>query len=174
MVLLDELKANMNSVDRWGGTPLRDAVREGHKTVAHMLYKAGGELGYTEAQASAELCEYAKQGDLPSVQLLLRCGAQRAGVLVGEVGDDVAVQPLRDADVVEQRVDRAVREAARDHATRDGVVLHRVPVLLIRRAELALAQTEQPLEIGRVQVRVVVDLGDVGGGDRRRRCRRRW
>ena len=67
--------ANINAVDRWGGTPLRDAVREGHRSVALLLHKRGGELGFTEAQASGELCEFAKKGDMPSVELLLACGA---------------------------------------------------------------------------------------------------
>ena len=58
-----------------GGAPLRDAVREGHKHVALLLRQHGGELGFNEAQMSGELCEYAKQGDLMSIDLLLRCGA---------------------------------------------------------------------------------------------------
>ena len=45
----------MNAKDRWGGTPMRDAVREGHANVALLLHKHGGELGFTEAQMSGEL-----------------------------------------------------------------------------------------------------------------------
>ena len=50
----------MSSRDRWGGTPLSDAVRGGHEELARMLIGAGAELGMNEAQASSELCELAR------------------------------------------------------------------------------------------------------------------
>ena len=65
----------INQLDRWGGTPLRDAVRGGHGKVAQRLYRGGGNLGYTEAQASAELCHLARCGDLNTIKLMLACGA---------------------------------------------------------------------------------------------------
>ena len=42
---LIEARADVNAEDRWGGTPLRDAGREGHRRVAKMLKAAGGEIG---------------------------------------------------------------------------------------------------------------------------------
>ena len=59
---------------RWGGTPLRDAVREGHHAVARSLRQHGGELGYTEVEASGELCELARAGKLEAMLLLVDCG----------------------------------------------------------------------------------------------------
>ena len=42
--------AKINSEDRWGGTPLCDAVREGHTDCAAKLRDAGGLLGYDEVR----------------------------------------------------------------------------------------------------------------------------
>ena len=66
--------ANVNVRDRWGGTPLRDAVRQGHAEVSEMLRQAEGELGYNETEASGELCELAKEGALEKLKILLHCG----------------------------------------------------------------------------------------------------
>ncbi len=60
---------------RWGGTPLRDAVREGHHAVAKHLRSQGAELGYTEVEASGELCELARTGCQERLALLVDCGA---------------------------------------------------------------------------------------------------
>ena len=54
----------VNAQDRWGGTPLRDAVREGRPEVADFLCSREGQLGYDEVMASSELCELAKKGQL--------------------------------------------------------------------------------------------------------------
>ena len=59
---------------RWGGTALADAVREGHASIAELLRSKGGELLYDEAKASGDLCEFARQGDVKSVQMLLSSG----------------------------------------------------------------------------------------------------
>ena len=69
-----ESNANPNAVDRWGGTPLRDAVRGNHEAVATVLRDAGGELGFDEVDASAELCELAKEGALEKMRVMLTCG----------------------------------------------------------------------------------------------------
>ena len=42
---LIQAKANLDAEDRWGSTPLRDAVREGHRKVAAMMHQAGAKLG---------------------------------------------------------------------------------------------------------------------------------
>jgi hypothetical protein len=53
--------AHANCQDRWKGTPLGDALREGHMTVAAYLISKGGKLGWDEARTSAELCELARK-----------------------------------------------------------------------------------------------------------------
>ncbi len=58
----------------WGGTALADAVREGHASIATLLRSKGGELLYSEIKASGDLCEFARQGDVKSVKMLLSSG----------------------------------------------------------------------------------------------------
>ena len=67
-------RAEVNQRDRWGGTPLRDAVRGGHLKVATLLFERGGTLGYTEPEASSELCELARRGSLDTIKLMRACG----------------------------------------------------------------------------------------------------
>ncbi|KAL1527097.1 hypothetical protein AB1Y20_015780 [Prymnesium parvum] len=64
-------KAAINCKDRWGGTPLNDAIREGHLDLAEEIIKFGGTLEMDDLQASAELCELAREGKLERVHLLL-------------------------------------------------------------------------------------------------------
>jgi hypothetical protein len=64
----------VNVTDRWGGTPIRDAIREGHFHVAKRLREHGGELKYDEITASGELCELARHGLTERLTLLLDCG----------------------------------------------------------------------------------------------------
>ncbi|KAL3926549.1 MAG: hypothetical protein SGPRY_003248 [Prymnesium sp.] len=66
--------ASINQVDRWGGTPLADAIREGHQTVAVVLRDAGAEVLYDDAKASSELCEMARVGNIEGIKLLLDGG----------------------------------------------------------------------------------------------------
>lgn len=56
---------------RWGGTPLRDAVREGHWKLAAMLTARGASLGMDEEQSSSTLCELARQGKCEQIKCLL-------------------------------------------------------------------------------------------------------
>ena len=42
--------------------------------MALLLHKTGGELGYSEVEASGELCELAKQGSLDLLKVLVQCG----------------------------------------------------------------------------------------------------
>ena len=48
---LIEHSSNINFQDRWGGTALADAVREGHTAVAKELFTKGGSLKYDQARA---------------------------------------------------------------------------------------------------------------------------
>lgn len=66
--------AKVNAKDRWGGTPLRDAVREGHLSVARALRAAGGTLNYDQLQSSGELCEVVRSGDFERLKVLIECG----------------------------------------------------------------------------------------------------
>ena len=68
--------ASVNCRDRWNGTPLSDAMREGHLVVAHLLMARGGELGWDEMRTSSELCDLARKGDISGLDLLLRAGCQ--------------------------------------------------------------------------------------------------
>ena len=75
-LLVEEAKANIDSLDRWGGSPLADAVRQGHGMVGNFLISAGAKLGWDELRTSAELCELARQGDGERLGLLLSAGCQ--------------------------------------------------------------------------------------------------
>ena len=50
--LILELKANPSPVDRWGGTPLDDALRQGHAETATFLRGHGAKRGRRRAQQS--------------------------------------------------------------------------------------------------------------------------
>ncbi|KAL1527094.1 hypothetical protein AB1Y20_015777 [Prymnesium parvum] len=72
---LIEHKCDLNAKDRWGGTPLADAVREGHGQIARVLRAAGASLGFqTEDHGVHELCERARIGDSKGVAMLLEAG----------------------------------------------------------------------------------------------------
>lgn len=58
----------------WQGTALADAVREDHAHIATLLRSRQGELLFDEAKASGDLCEYARRGDVKTVQMLLAAG----------------------------------------------------------------------------------------------------
>ena len=49
-------------------------MREDHAHIATLLRANGGELLFDEAHASGELCEFARQGDVKSVKMLLESG----------------------------------------------------------------------------------------------------
>ena len=76
VVVLIDAAADVNAKDRWGGTPLRDAVRQGHMEVARKLREHGGEMGFAEVEASGQLCELARAGSLDLLAMMLRCGVQ--------------------------------------------------------------------------------------------------
>mgnify|MGYP001502289499 FL=1 len=44
--------ADINAKDRWGGTPLSDAIREGHLELAKTIIARGGRLEYNETKSS--------------------------------------------------------------------------------------------------------------------------
>ncbi|KAL1521251.1 hypothetical protein AB1Y20_020922 [Prymnesium parvum] len=88
-VLLEELHADPNPADRWGSTPLDDAVRGGHSQLERYLKARratktfltdantdGSSSGRTVAEMVGSLCAAAFMGDLPALRAL---GASEAG-----------------------------------------------------------------------------------------------
>ena len=74
--------AGLNKVDRWGGTPLADAVREGHLEMAQLLIDHGAVLGFVELDAAGHGCLELKQyGAAPPTEGRLRDARQRAASL---------------------------------------------------------------------------------------------
>ncbi len=65
--------AEANPRDRWGGTPLDDAVRQNHDEVAKALRAAGGEVGGREHSkfTPTDLIGAASKGDLTQVMHLV-------------------------------------------------------------------------------------------------------
>ena len=64
--LVDELGASTDLVDRWGGTPLDDAVRHSHTDVKEFLEGRGAARGVSqpdEWDEGADLCDAAVKGD---------------------------------------------------------------------------------------------------------------
>lgn len=71
--VLIENGANVNALDRWGGTPLRDAVAENHNEVAVRLREAGAlddEDSGDDAidKPSIELIQFSSRGNLDAVK----------------------------------------------------------------------------------------------------------
>ena len=67
--------AEINAKDRWGGTPLQDAVREGHRAVAALLFERGSHLGMNDLTLAMAMCQHARLGKLESLEELVRTGA---------------------------------------------------------------------------------------------------
>ena len=74
--LVDEVGANPSPVDRWGGTPLDDAIRSGHSPIVVYLQAKGAKAGRTNTPAlnntSTELCDAASRGDVERLKQLVR------------------------------------------------------------------------------------------------------
>jgi hypothetical protein len=71
--LVDELGANVSPIDRWGGTPLDDAVRHSHTNVREFLENKGACRGVSqpgEWDEGADLCDAAQKGDMPRLRRL--------------------------------------------------------------------------------------------------------
>ena len=71
-VFLIEAGANIDAVDRWGFTPLDDAMRHKHTELADELVKRGASVGPKKLESiSTDLCAASAVGDLDAVQALL-------------------------------------------------------------------------------------------------------
>jgi len=71
--LLLEWKAEINATDRFGSSPLLDAVRHRNKNVCECLLRHGGEL--LGSNVGVMLCEAAAIGDVEELQFLITNGA---------------------------------------------------------------------------------------------------
>ncbi len=69
--------ADVNALDRWGGSPLQDAVRNRHDAVAALLKENGARL--RSGDMVAALCYAAGQGNLEDLSRLLHNGADPNG-----------------------------------------------------------------------------------------------
>lgn len=63
----------MNCADRYGGTPLEDAMRHDHVEVQRLLFNAGGKIGLT-MNASMHLNDAAAKNELSVIQCFHRNG----------------------------------------------------------------------------------------------------
>lgn len=71
--LLMKSGVKLNANDRWGGSPLDDAMRHRHEDVARFLRSCGGRLGVSDRGAALILA--ASRGDATEVEALLEDGA---------------------------------------------------------------------------------------------------
>jgi len=76
--LMDELGANHSPVDRWGGTPLDDALRHNHSRVVELLVRRGAERGTNPLASldisSTALCNAASKGDIEGLRKIQEAG----------------------------------------------------------------------------------------------------
>lgn len=68
-MLVDELKADINCRDRWGGTPLDDALRHKHRDVSDYLQRKGANRGQTNEE-EIDMCTAASKGDVQTLRAL--------------------------------------------------------------------------------------------------------
>eukprot|EP00931_Biecheleriopsis_adriatica_P047957 TRINITY_DN27687_c0_g1_i1.p1 TRINITY_DN27687_c0_g1~~TRINITY_DN27687_c0_g1_i1.p1 ORF type:complete len:1440 (+),score=339.94 TRINITY_DN27687_c0_g1_i1:137-4456(+) len=77
VAIVSDLGASVNPMDRWGGTPLDDALRHGFHLIAEFLRSKGGELGATSVQQPqaqiAELEMQRKQQEYQCQRLEQQC-----------------------------------------------------------------------------------------------------
>jgi len=78
--------ADPNPVDRWGGTPLSDAVRHGHAEIQRLLVSKKGALPSDEL--AGRLCQHAADGDVVSMEVLVNNGAD---INLGDYDDRTAL-----------------------------------------------------------------------------------
>uniref|UniRef100_A0A7S2NJ88 Uncharacterized protein n=1 Tax=Haptolina brevifila TaxID=156173 RepID=A0A7S2NJ88_9EUKA len=122
--------ASINQLDRWGSTPLREAVRVGHDKVSAFLKTNGGSLMFEPFTAAVELCTLAVKGHTEKVQALVNAGADvnattwdgRAALHVAaNWGHKATVQTLVDLGAEVGLTDRMGNTAKAD-AERAGVL----------------------------------------------------
>merc|ERR1712038_2080678 len=123
--------ADINVTDRWGGSPLDDAIRSNQKNVIAFLKENGAKIG-DEKKVSANLFTAIENNDLDSVKTLIESGANVKAVdydmrtplhVAVAVGSDEIIQALHKAGADINAVDNfgltPLSEAAR-HGKRTG------------------------------------------------------
>lgn len=70
--LLVEEGADVNVQDRWGHTPLQDAIAKKHLPIVDYLCSHSARLMYEDA--SSNLCQAASQGNVEDMKMLLKNG----------------------------------------------------------------------------------------------------
>ncbi|TFJ86293.1 hypothetical protein NSK_002501 [Nannochloropsis salina CCMP1776] len=73
-LLLPINKCNPGVLDRWGISPLFDAIKHGNLSVARVLYENGARL--SKGKAATFLCTAAANGDSSLLQMLFECGVE--------------------------------------------------------------------------------------------------
>jgi ankyrin repeat protein len=73
--LLISKRAQVNTKDRWGNEPLKDAISNGHSKVVDILKQHGANLSLEcNTELELKLCSLAAQGDLPGVKHMVESG----------------------------------------------------------------------------------------------------
>lgn len=66
---------NVNCEDRFGNTPLREALRGNHSEIAKMLREAGAKMGQASAEIDGEVMRCVAANDVAKLNQLLEAGA---------------------------------------------------------------------------------------------------
>lgn len=69
LALLDA-NADLHCRDRWGGTPLRDAIRAGHQSVIDVLVGKGADIDTVPDEGALKMCTMASRGDVEGIRYL--------------------------------------------------------------------------------------------------------
>lgn len=73
--LLLSLGASIDATDRWGHTPLRDALDNSHMELALGLHRRRAHLLMSDVDMASRLCDMAKSGQVELLRCYLICGA---------------------------------------------------------------------------------------------------
>lgn len=69
--LLLSYSCDVNSKNRWGRTPLVEAVHNKQTHVVHVMVNAGAKLLMDDEESSSLLCDFASRGQLDNLSILL-------------------------------------------------------------------------------------------------------
>jgi len=129
MKLLIERNADLNAQDRWGGTALWDAYREGHSFLCKLLVEKGGTTGKSALELGHEMCALAAAGDSKQLISLTQCGCQmstpdfdsRTALHLGaSEGQVEVVSSLLRCDTIDLNAVDRLQNTALDDALREG------------------------------------------------------
>ena len=66
--------ASVHRKDNFGRTPLMEAILNGNRATARLIYRTGGPLLCPPPQQALLLCQYVADEKLDAMQLLIECG----------------------------------------------------------------------------------------------------